>query len=288
MTTPTAPPAFDFRKPPPGDTERRIAAWLTEGCRRAAVTWAKALPFPAEPRVDKVEITTTGVGLRFLPLDTVGFAVKASDQPDDGFLLALSRPVVLFLLAGMMGEQPAVLPADRDLSTVERSLCEYMLRELFLGPMEAAWPLPGGLKLTVGPGGPPETVWRQPLADAAYAATVAIATPLGDLPVQLLFNRSGRLEQLTTPKVRAVPADPAVRTQIETLVKEMPVDVAVILGTADLTMYDLARLAAGDVVLLRQRVSEPLEARVAGTAKFRVWPGAAGGRCAVQVQSATS
>jgi flagellar motor switch protein FliM len=288
MNPTTAPPAFDFRKPPPGDTERRIAAWLTEACRRAAVMWSKALPFPAEPRVEKVEITTAGAGLRSLSNDVLGFVVRASEQADDGFLFAVRRPVALLLLAGLMGEEPAQLPVDRELGTVERSLCEYMLRELFLGPMEFAWPLPGGLKLAAGTGGAPETIWRQPLADAAYSAELIISTTTGDHTAKLLFTRSGRLEQLTTPKVRALPTDTAVRSQIETLVKEMPVDVSVILGTADLTMYDLARLSAGDVVLLRQRVSEPLEARVAGAAKFRVWPGAVSGRCAVQVQTATN
>ncbi len=287
MTETAAPPAFDFRKPPPGDTERRVAAWLTEACRRAAVTWAKTLPVPAEPKVGRVEITTAGAGIRSLPLDAVGFVVRASDQADDNFLLAVPRPVILLLLAGMMGETLKELPTDRELSTVERSLCTYLLRELFVQPIEIAWPLPGGIKLQADAGGPPETVWRQPLADAAYTAELTLTTPIGEYSVRLLFTRSGRLEQLTTPRVRAVPADAAVRTQIETLVKEMPVDVTVVLGTADLTMYDLARLVAGDVVLLRQRVSEPLEARVAGAAKFRVWPGAVRGRCAVQVEAAT-
>lgn len=287
MNPTTAPPAFDFRKPPPGDTERRITAWLTESCRRAAIAWSKVLPFPAEPRVDKVEITTCGTGIRSLSTDTIGFAVRASDQADDGFLLAMRRPLALLLLAGLMGEQPTQLPLDRELGSIERSLCDYMLRELFLTPMENAWPLPGGLKLTAGSGGAPETVWRQPLADAAYSAEIIISTTTGDHSVRLLFTRTGRLEQLTMPKVRPVPADSAVRSQIESLVKEMPVDVSIILGTADLTMYDLARLNAGDVVLLRQRVSEPLEARVAGATKFRVWPGAVSGRCAVQVQTAT-
>jgi flagellar motor switch protein FliM len=286
MTTATAPPAFDFRRPPPGDTERQIAAWLGEACRRAAVAWTKVLPFPAEPRVEKVEITTAGSGLRSLPPDTLGFPIRMSDLADDGFLVALRRPVVLVLLSGLMGDMPDRLPADRELGVVERSLCEYMLRELFLGALESSWPLPGGIKLAAGFGGPPETVWRQPFADAAYSAELVISTTLGDFSVRLLFTRSGRLEQLSMPKVRTMPNDSAARSQIESLVKEMPVDVTVVLGTADLTMFDLARLVAGDVVLLRQRVSEPLEARVAGAAKFRVWPGTVGGRCAVQVQTA--
>lgn len=288
MKTATAPPAFDFRKPPPGDTERQIAAWLGEACRRAGVAWSKALPYAAEPRMEKVEITTAGVGLRTLASDTIGFPIKMSEATDDGFLFTLRRPVVLFLLAGLMGEKPARLPADRELGVVERSLCDYLMRELFLNFIETAWPLPGGLTLSVGASGSPETVWRQPFADAAYSAELIISTTVGDFSAHLLFTRSGRLEQLSTPKVRTVPTDTAVRSQIESLVKEMSVDVTVVLGTADLTMLDLARLTAGDVVLLRQRVSEPLDAQVAGTTKFRVWPGTVGGRCAVQVQSAVN
>ena len=72
---------------------------------------------------------------------------------------------------------------------------------------------------------------------------------------------------------------------IEALVKEMPTTMLVTLGKVDLTLTDFARLAEGDLLVLDQRVGEPLTARVAGEEKFLVWPGAVGRRQAVKVHS---
>ena len=71
--------------------------------------------------------------------------------------------------------------------------------------------------------------------------------------------------------------------EIEALVKEMGVELEVVLGTAELTMADVSRLRAGDVLMLRRRVTDPLDGLVAGARKFRVWPGAVGVRAAVRV-----
>jgi flagellar motor switch protein FliM len=124
-------------------------------------------------------------------------------------------------------------------------------------------------------------------AEPALLATVLVTTAFGELPVHLLLMRSVRLMRLADPPpMKVTPLREEERVQIETLVREMDVELAVTLGTAELTLYDLARLQTGDVVVLRQKVSEPLTAGVGGTPKFRVWPGAVGGRQAVQVHAA--
>jgi flagellar motor switch protein FliM len=65
----------------------------------------------------------------------------------------------------------------------------------------------------------------------------------------------------------------------------MAVDLTVLLGTADLSMQDIGRLQAGDVVVLRQKVDEPLDGLLAGARKFRVWPGVVGDRAAVVIDA---
>ena len=84
-------------------------------------------------------------------------------------------------------------------------------------------------------------------------------------------------------------ADAASRTdhRVEALVGGLPVEVVALLGTAELTLSQLAGLKAGDVVLLKQRVSEPLSAVVAGRPRFRVWPGRSGSRQACRIDSLT-
>jgi flagellar motor switch protein FliM len=69
--------------------------------------------------------------------------------------------------------------------------------------------------------------------------------------------------------------------------QEVPVDFSVILGTADLSLTQLARLAVGDMVILDQPVAEPLLASVGGDQKFRGWAGRVGNQQAYQIQSVT-
>jgi flagellar motor switch protein FliM len=280
------PDPFDFRKPPPGVLEWQTAEWLAEAARLASITWSKLLTFQAEPSAGGVVPTTAGDGLATLPANALGFPVMSETDPGDGFLLAVPRPLVLTLLAGLMNEVVTALVPDRDLTALESSLCGFLARELFLNPMTAAWPLDDPPRWAAGAGGLPRNVWRVAAADPAVLASFMVNTPFGELPFYLLFMRSVRLLRLADPPpMKASPLVPAERQHIESLVREMTVDVDVTLGTAELTLYDLAKLRSGDVLMLRQKVSDPLTASVAGTPKFRVWPGAVGGRQAVQVHA---
>jgi flagellar motor switch protein FliM len=75
---------------------------------------------------------------------------------------------------------------------------------------------------------------------------------------------------------------------METLVRELPVEIVVLLGSVEVSLSLLAQLRPGDVVILNQRVSEPLLATVASEKKFRVWPGRVGSQQAVRIESSVS
>jgi flagellar motor switch/type III secretory pathway protein FliN len=76
-----------------------------------------------------------------------------------------------------------------------------------------------------------------------------------------------------------------VRPRLETLVRDLPVEVSVTLGNVELPLAELSRLREGDVVILNQRTSEPLTALVAGARRFRVWPGRLGSQQAFRIES---
>jgi flagellar motor switch protein FliM len=277
---------FDFRKPPPGDLILRLTGWLTEACRRTVAVWARQLPYPATWTLGTVAQSTAGPTLDGLPDNAVGFRVIPKGDPAAAFLFALPRPLLLALLAGLMGEAPPELPPDRDLSSTELSLCELGLRELFLGPLSAGWPLAGGL--TVAAEGPaaPGVIWRLPPTAPVLIAPLTFTAGFGEVATPLVFPRAATFDRLTAiPSPPEPPSTAADRKHIESLVLEMGLDLSVVLGTADLTLNEMARLKPGDLLVLRQKVTEPLAAEVAGTAKFRVWPGALGSRAAVQIHA---
>jgi flagellar motor switch protein FliM len=202
-------------------------------------------------------------------------------------LIAIQRPFLLSLLAGLIGETPTALPADREMTDLEASLIGYLTRELFLTPLEKGWPGSEALTLTAGNLGSPRSVLRLPGGDAVILLTILVSTPFGEYPIHLLVPRVGRWEKMTHIDPRAKPVPPAPREQLEAIVREMAVDLDVVLGTADLTMNELAHLKAGDVVVLGQKVNQPLDGFVSGSRKFRVWPGVVGTRAAVLIDAPT-
>lgn len=277
--------AFDFRRPPPGDLERHLGGWVAASCRLASAAWPRLLPYPAELKPGPVEAVTAATAAGSFPDDAVGFPLTTPDPADGTGLLVLRRPLLLALLAGLLGETPAELPADRDPTELEASLIDYLARELFLVFLEKTWPGAESLRLTASKPGPPRAVRRGDTGDMVVLAALTAATPFGDHPVHLLLPRAGVWERLargTRPSIDAAAPNPE---HITALVREMSVDLAVILGTAELTMSQVARLSAGDVVIFRQKVDEPLDGLVAGARKFRVWPGAVGNRTAIQVHA---
>lgn len=73
--------------------------------------------------------------------------------------------------------------------------------------------------------------------------------------------------------------------KLEALVRELPIEVTVELGMVELSLSQLAGLAPGDLLILNQRVSEPLSVRVDNRMKFRGWPGRVGSRQSLQIES---
>jgi flagellar motor switch protein FliM len=277
------PTPYDFRKPPPGELEGQVAGWLALACRRAAA-WSRLLPYPAELKPGRVGSVTTAAGLAALPEDALAFPVTTPDAADGSLLLGIRRPLLLALLAGLLGESPTALPADRDPTDLEASLVGYIVRELFLDPLEKGWTGADAPQLTAGAPGLPRVVWRRAGKEMILLAAPVVSAPFGEHPVHLFVPRVGRWEKMAQASPHPASVVPA-REQIEALVREMPVDLAVVLGTADLTMRDLAHLKAGDLVVLRQKVDQPLDGLVAGARKFRVWPGVVGARAAVQIDA---
>ena len=73
-------------------------------------------------------------------------------------------------------------------------------------------------------------------------------------------------------------ADAESASQLRGVALRMPFDVIVRLGAAQLDVSELAGLREGDVIVLDQRVSERLDARVQDRTLFQGWPGKTGNR----------
>lgn len=281
------PAEFDFRKPPPGDLERNVESWLTFACRRATEEASHALHYPAAFQLVGVQSPPAAASLALLPEGAIGVLLAPPDREGNGAaLLAVPNPLLLALFAGLVSQTPAALPAEREPTPLELSLLPHLVNTLINAPLEKSWPGGDAPVLSVGPPVTPTAAWSSG-AERVLLATLTVSAPFGDHPLYLLFTRSGRWEALATAGARPAPVVPVPREEIEAIVRAMGVEVTVVLGKADMTMHDLSGLAAGDVVVFDQKVTQPLDGLVAGARKFRAWPGAVGDRAAVVIDTIT-
>jgi flagellar motor switch protein FliM len=228
-------------------------------------------------RLDRIEPVLPPEFIRVLPDTTVGFALEFDDRPA---FLTLDRPLLLALLAGLLGEQATVLPPARELTSVERDMVDFLMPQL-LEPLRTGWPGTEAPRLALTAVGAPRSTCRLPPATAALAATLHLNGPFGEAPLTLLFAPS-LLPSAEGPVVSNGAFD---RPALEAVVRELPLEFSVDLGRARMTLGRLAALKTGDVVLLDQRIADPLRARVGGSERFEVWAGAEGRAQAVRVHA---
>lgn len=279
------PAEYDFRKPPPGDIERNVTAWLTLACRRSNEAAALSLKYPATIQITKVETPSAASCLASFPEGAISVLLAPPDAATGGAVLVFPNPVLVALLSGLVGEVPSTLPAEREPSAMEAALIPHLVRELFVNPFLKSWPGVEPLVVDIGPPSAPAAVWTGG-NEHNLSVTFTLSAPFGEHPIYLILTRSGRWEELAAVGL-SPPVSPAPKSEIEAVVRSMSVDVTVVLGRADLTMRDLSSLTAGDVVVFDQKVNEPLDGLVCGARKFRVWPGVVGDRAAVVVDTIT-
>ena len=279
---------YNFRKPDrlAGTLEQRLTAWLRAAGQLAAVKSARLLPFRVEMMPRSLEIAPPAEALARLSDAAIAYRAAFAGEPPH-MLFVWPRPLALALVTGLLGETPAALPEDRELSAVELSLFEYLMQNLPAVVLQETWTGTTPLKLAVHER-EPSPRWTRLFvkAEQVLLCSFTMRGSFGEqdwywlAPYQVLHelvNRAGADEPALIQQEAS--------RKLGTLVRELPVEVAVELGTVELSLAQLAGLAPGDLLILNQRVSEPLIARLDNRAKFRGWPGRVGSRQSLQIES---
>lgn len=279
---------YNFRKPErlAGTLEHRLTTWLRAAGQLASEKGTRLLPFRVEMALHGIDIAPPVDVLSRLADGVLGYRLGFAGEPAD-MLLVWPRSLTLALVEGMLGETPTALPEDRELSDVELSLCEYLMQSLPAAVLQETWTGRTPLGLTVGER-EPSPRWTRLFvkAEQLLQCTFTLRGPFGEqdwywlAPHKRLhefIHRAG--DDDLTPMQQDAPR------KLEALVRELPVEVTVDLGSIELPLSQLASLAAGDLLILNQRVAEPLSVRVDNRTKFRGWPGRVGSRQSLQIES---
>lgn len=201
-------------------------------------------------------------------------------------ILALPNRLAQSLAAGLLGDSLATELSERELSPVEINLCELTVKT-FIGSLTEAW---------IGESSPTvelrdrEPNLRRSKTFRPKEALVVCRFSMNVLGCEHLWSWLVRMETILE-LFGAVPSGPVStpsalqRQQMESLVRGMKLPLTVKLGQVQLTAPQLAELQIGDVVVLHQRITEPLKAFVSGWPAFLGWPGQIAGKQAFQIES---
>jgi flagellar motor switch protein FliM len=262
-----------------------ISDWLGRACKSAVKQWSKQWPFAPEVGLGDIRTVLPTELVKSIPETSLGCGLDVWGNSVSPAFLTFDRPLLLALLSGLLGEPVSALPEDRELTAIERSMIDLLIDQI-MTPIRNSWPGENGPKLRVTATGAPRTTCRLSPTEPAIVAALAINAPFGDGTFRLVLPTKGWSVPTIQSPEKSVP-NSFPREEIESAVRELGVDFSVTLGHARLALKELANLKRGDVVLLEQRVTEPLRAYVGGKERFQVWPGAVGPSQAVRIHSAS-
>lgn len=278
---------YDFRRATrlAVELEQQLRNWLGSACNNITERLLPHLPYPVQFQLHSLDTARPDEALSKLPDSAWGCYVKLAERTRLS-LLVFPRQAALALAAGMLGLVRAELPEDRALTPVEQSLMEFALQEMLSG-LEETWPGAGPETLTMAAVEPRPRRSREFVPDQnVVSCEFGLTGPFGEQNWHWILPQPEFEEAVTRSNQPATAVlQEASQGHLESLAQQIPVELSVILGNVQLHVSQLARMRAGDLVILNQRVTEPLVACVAGEKKFLVWPGRVGPRQAFQIES---
>ena len=211
-----------------------------------------------------------------------GVEVGFKDESTTG-LLVIDRLELLRLLMDILGDSTGGELVDRELTSVEISLCE-MIFEQSASVIGQSWPEQESLSFNVG-----ETS-DQPKRSRMFAPdkdllTSGLIIQLAESTVnlQLLLAKEETVKLLGVDEQARMP-NPNNRIS-EDKIAEICVRISAGLGSSELGMNELMSISVGDIIVLNQSVEDPVVMFANDEPVFRAWPGRIDQKQALKIQS---
>jgi flagellar motor switch protein FliM len=281
--------SHDFSRPPRlhPDHKAKLSQWLGQA-NLLLVEMLSKMSLPIEIQLEDCFTDWPLNFVRTWSERSLAYQVNLAGT-DARSIFAIPNSIAQVLIGHLLGDQPTEMPIERDLTPSESSVGEFLISAL-LGSMTEAWSGETAIELQRGDR---ETNLRRtktfkstdPIAICHSTIRVAAGTTTWSwmLSYEYLTALFG-----TTERTRAASQDASTRGQLETLVRGMTTEVEIRLGGVQLTAPQLAKLQVGDLVVLDQRVSEPLRASIGDEPRYLGWPGQVGNRQAYVIESELS
>ncbi len=280
----SSPQRIDFSDPRQLSTahHRLIQRWQQNSCERIAEGWGAVLAAPVTVRATSIAPVRYRVALKDLPDPGVGIVLTLADSAIPS-LLSFPSPLILGILAQMFGEVTGEWPSPRELTCLEETLCDVLVQTLCDSVAEG-WPGVEPLRCRVEERCRPRRCRRLPAESELISVHWEITCGHGtDSAVWLLPRKE--IEELLDSEELGGAGSTGQQADLEALVLQLPIEVVVELGRTSLSMGEITRLRAGDVLVLEQSIHRPIPAAVGGKSRWSGRPCRVGSRKALQIET---
>ena len=209
--------------------------------------------------------------------------VQLQDGGLSGMLVA-DRTEILKLLMDVLGNTDVEEVEDRELTSVEVSLCE-MIFEQAASTLAESWPEQEPLNQQLQPLDPQPAHSRLfPPDELLLKSGLLLKLPNKSVSIQLLIPKKEAAKLLKVPTRPPAAPNPASRLDSQQ-VSQISVEVSAGLGSTQLPMTELASMAVGDIIVLDQLIEQPLTLYTNDEPAFQAWPGRRDQKQAMKITS---
>lgn len=197
-------------------------------------------------------------------------------------VVILPRPLLLALVLNSLGDKLTEVPADRELTAIERTLADVIcqqIAEVICEVRHSGW----DQAPTISPCNYlPQIVRLFPGNPDLISLNFELTGTFGPQPLSWFWLEADA-DRLFGATDQGPKASRDEQAHMEQIVRQLPVELVIQLGAATLNLAELSNLEVGDVIVLNQRVQEPLQGVVADQPLLQAWPGRLGNKQAIQI-----
>lgn len=211
----------------------------------------------------------------------VEFSVAGANGEKHLGMMVVARPQLLTLLMDVLGNKCEDVVEDREMTSVESSLSKLVFEQA-LSSFAEAWSGKEPLECTL------DELTDQPSRSRMLAPETEVLTggitvcmAAARIDVQLVIEKSA------TQKMLGVETRPPVfnkdRRVSHESIASIPVALVATLGEAEISMSELVSLAVDDIIVLDQRVDQPVAVSANDRQVMQAWPVQVEGQQAIRV-----
>ena len=287
--------SYDFCRPGRLSVEQEhlLESWTAHFCELLPEALDEFLGVKLRLEYSGFDVQVANDAITRFPDPSLGFRCNSSGM-NHSSLLVFPRPIALAIITKMFetgdaedeqkdaketkeGEEAEVKELeDRELTRVEVSLCEPVFNT-FARVLGQAWTSPGSVTFDL------ESIDERPtrtrmfeIQDRLLCISFKVTNNDGEDTCAWYFPLEEFSDLLASALQPRSESSEALRAMIEQRVSDVRLPFVVRLGEARVSFSHLARMAPGDVIVLDQRIHEPVSCSIAGRERFMGLPGCTG------------